>query len=233
MLIGYPLDDPFDLRAVDHALALALETQGLQNISVIGPVRPEKTPLEAVIRKDNFFGLPLPAPPRPKLVSLLRRAARELSLVHGRSLEKDHLALVDYYLKKRDFKAGTRQIFANLAGYIEASKTSLVISARHADGRLAAFGVGEYASKHTAMFMFCFRDPEKAPPGSADLALSGLIEEAQKRGHIRMNLGLGINDGIRFFKRKWGAKPFLPCIEVSWEVAKPRLLSHLHDFFLR
>jgi len=33
-----------------------------------------------------------------------------------------------------------------------------------------------------------------------------------------MNLGLAVNAGIGFFKRKWGADLFLPYVEVSWDI---------------
>ena len=35
-------------------------------------------------------------------------------------------------------------------------------------------------------------------------------------GVRRFCLGLGIDPGIRFFKRKWHARPALPCLETGW-----------------
>jgi lysylphosphatidylglycerol synthetase-like protein (DUF2156 family) len=75
--------------------------------------------------------------------------------------------------------------------------------------------------------MFSFRNPELAPPGSSDLLLAHLVEEARARGQTRMNLGLGVNAGVAFFKRKWGAAPFLPYVEVSWDIAAPSLVTRL------
>jgi hypothetical protein len=54
-----------------------------------------------------------------------------------------------------------------------------------------------------------------------------LLEEARQHGQTRMNLGLGVNAGISFFKRKWGAEPFLPYVEVSWEVKPQPLMTRL------
>ena len=45
---------------------------------------------------------------------------------------------------------------------------------------------------------------------------SRLVSEAEARGHMRFCLGLGIDPGIRFFKRKWHARPALPCLETGW-----------------
>ena len=63
--------------------------------------------------------------------------------------------------------------------------------------------------------MFSFRHPE-APPGTADLLLDALVRKSVEFGHMNMNLGLGINGGIGFFKKKWGALPCLPYVETSW-----------------
>jgi hypothetical protein len=228
VLVGYPLHDPLAVGAMAEAVTLALATPGLERLTVIGPARPPQAPERAVVSQDSYYALPVPGPaPGPKLANLLRRAGRELTLVRGCRLAGDHLALIQRYLDERSLTAGTRHIFRQLPHYLEASAGGIVVSARRQDGRLAALAVGEFASLSTAFFMFCFRDPDLAPPGSADLVLSGLLQEARERGQTRMNLGLGISEGIRFFKRKWGAEPFLPCVEVSWETAPPGVLARL------
>jgi len=228
VLVGYPLHDPFDGAAMAAAVNLALQTAGLERITVIGPVRPPQAPETGDTAEDQYEALPLPEPAADqKLRSLLRRAARDVQLVSGRRFENDHAALVQRYLDERPLAAGTRQIFSRLSNYLTASAGSLIVSARRMDGRLAAFAVGEFASLTTAFFMFCFRDPDLAPPGGADLTLSGLLQEARQRGQTRMNLGLGVSDGIRFFKRKWGAEPFLPYVETSWRPVAPGVLSRL------
>jgi hypothetical protein len=230
VLVGYPLHDPRDEAAMGAAVQEALRLPGLLRLTVVGPARPPQAPRAVRIVEDDYYALPVPAPPPDqKLRNLLRRAGRELALDGARHLDDDHLAIVRRYLDERPLNAGTRRIYRQMAGYVEASAGSRVVSARRADGRLAAFAVGEFASLATAFFMFCFRNPDLAPPGSADLVLSGLLEEALQRGHSRINLGLGVNPGIRFFKRKWGAEPFLPYVEATWEVKPRGFLSKLRS----
>jgi len=228
VLVGYPLHDPIDRIAMAAAVDEALRTPGLERITVIAPTRPPQAPSRARTAEDRYYALRLPPPaPGQKLRSLLRRAGRDVTLVSGRRVEADHADLVRRYMDERPLAAGTRRIFLRVANYVEASAGSLIVSARRKDGRLAAFAVGEFAALTTAFFMFCFRDSDIAPPGSADLAFSGLVQEAQLRGQSRMNLGLGVSDGIRFFKRKWGAEPYLPCLETSWQPSGAGLLSRL------
>ena len=47
-------------------------------------------------------------------------------------------------------------------------------------------------------------------PGASDLLLREMVNLAHAEGKKTINLGLGINTGIRRFKEKWGGVPFLP-----------------------
>lgn len=234
VLVGYPLHDPLDESAMTEAVTLALQIPGLRRITVIGPARPKPAPAGSRLEEDCYYAIPVP-PPRPaqKLRNMLCRASRELTLEQGRRCGEDHMGLVQRYLDERPLAPGTRRIFGHLQSYLAASPGSLVLSARLADRRLGAFVVGEFASLHTAFFMFSFRDLRLAPPGSTDLLLSALLDEAAHRGHRRMNLGLGINEGIRFFKGKWGPVSFLPYVQVTWDPRAPGLFSHLRGLFGR
>lgn len=236
VLAAYPLHDPRDEGAMAEAVEQALQIPGLRRITVIGPTRPASAPPGSRFEEDRYYAVPVPPPePASKLRNLLRRASRELTVERGRQWGDDHLHLVQRYLDERRLAPGTRHIFERLPGYLAASPGSLLFSARLADGRLAAFAVGEFASLCTAFFMFCFRDFQLAPPGSTDLLLSDLLDEAGRRGHSLMNLGLGVNEGIRFFKRKWGAIDFLPYVQVTWAPSPPAgaLLSRLRGLLRR
>jgi hypothetical protein len=234
VLVGYPLHEPRDEEAMAKAVGEALKIQGLGHLTVIGPARPPQAPAESQVTEDCYYSLPVPPPfPPQKLRNLIRRAGRDLTIERGCECGEDHLVLVQRYLDERRLATGTRHLFRQLPRYLAASSGSLVLSGRLADGKLAAFVVGDFSALRTAFFMFCFRDPGLAPPGSADFLLAGLLEEAHTRGQTLMNLGLGISDGVAFFKRKWGAVPFLPYVEVGWAPARPGLLKRFSSVFRR
>ena len=46
--------------------------------------------------------------------------------------------------------------------------------------------------------------------------MQALADEAVRRGQSVLNLGLGIDGGITFFKKKWGAFELMPHLETSW-----------------
>ena len=68
----------------------------------------------------------------------------------------------------------------------------------------------------------------------AGSVLDALAAEGIRRGHTLLNLGLGINPGIVFFKRKWNATILRPHVETSWAVQRPQeagLLGSLKKLF--
>ncbi len=230
VLIGYPVGAPLDAEAMSEAVDQAIRMRGVSRVTVVGSRRPSQAPSQIRALEDSYYSLPLPPPPPgQKLRNILRRAGRDLSLYEGHRLEEDHVNLVQRFMAARPLAAGTRHILERIPVYLSQSPSSLVLTGRLSDGRLAAFAVGEFGCLATAFFMFCFRDPDVAPPGSTDLLLSGLLAEAVRRGQTLMNLGLGINEGIRFFKGKWGAMPFLPYVLVSWNPHAPGFLTRLRS----
>lgn len=212
------------------ASALADLVSRCSSVSVLSPFLPGEAPEAAqkAAVSDWYWQLPLPAPkPGVKLRNMLSRAGRELSL-HEERWGDEHQALVSRYLSTRPLAEGTRAIFSSLSRYVNGSgpeepsmdadtRNVLMLAARRPDNSLAGCSIGDFSGLQTCFYMFSFRHHE-APPGTADLLLSGLVEKAEMLGHTRMNLGLGINPGISFFKKKWGTLPYLPYVETSWQL---------------
>ena len=98
---------------------------------------------------------------------------------------------------------------------MNASQDAVLFAARNASGRLLAMAVGDYSALCTAFYMFAFRQDD-CPPGVSDALLQALADEAVRRGQGVLNLGLGIDGGITFFKKKWGAFELMPHLETSW-----------------
>ena len=223
-LIGYPVHDPCDAKAVDEAVDEACRLKPLAQgglLTVLCAARPRAVPPQASFAEDNWWGLNLPPPPpkaRHKILHMLRRAKQSVVIEQSRgSFDAAHQKLVDAQIHSRPLAPGTRFIYSRLPHYLAASPQAVLFSAYCREtGKLTACAIGEYSSLHTAFYQFAFRAPD-APFGAADLLLYSLMREAEERGHTRCNLGLGINSGISFFKRKWQVEIVLPCHEYSWK----------------
>ncbi|WP_294555468.1 GNAT family N-acetyltransferase [uncultured Mailhella sp.] len=224
-LVAFPAEDelascPLDSEAyalrLEKAVSSALAMPGLRRITVLAPLIPAAAPAQAVVERDAWWCVKLPHTPAQKLRNMLRRACREATL----SVEEwgpEHDALVDHYLKVRTLAPGTRHIFGRVGRYVQSSPEALLFAARDASGRLLAMAVGDYSALSTAFYMFAFRQDD-CPPGVSDALLRALADEAERRGQSTLNLGLGIDGGITFFKKKWGAFLAMPHLETSWTV---------------
>lgn len=203
-------------RRLDRAVSCALATPELRRITVLAPVVPSAAPVNAVIERDAWWCVDLPHTPGQKLRNMLRRAAREVAIVRE-DWSGEHAALVEHYLKVRALAPGTRHIFGRIGDYVGSAPDAALFAARDAAGVLQAMAVGDYSSLSTAFYMFAFRR-EDCPPGVSDALLDRLAAEAVERGQSRLNLGLGIDGGITFFKRKWDAFEAMPHLETSWNI---------------
>ena len=231
VLVAYPAGKPDDMAAVDAALAEALALPGLERITVIAAGRPFAAPATAESTEDAYWSLPLPLVPPPgrrgqKVRNLVRRAGRDITIEQGggaAAWTADHAALAEAFIARKGdaLDAGSVYIFRKLGDYLAAAPDARLFSARDHSGRLLACAIGDFSSFTTAFYMFAFRAPD-APPGTADALLAALAAEGAERGHALLNLGLGMGAGVSFFKKKWGATPFLPCVETSWTPEAPK-----------
>lgn len=228
VLVCYPPGSPRDAGQLDDAVSEALSMKGLSHITVQAAMRPSLAPDDAQVSTDYFWSLTLPAPPPgQKLRNMLRSAAAKVRVEQSSGpgcFGPEHAAMVEDFCadKAGALDPGSAYIFRHIADYLTNAPDAALFSARLSDGVLAGCAVGDFSSLATAFYMFAFRS-RKAPPGTADALLAAIAGEAARRGHARLNLGLGIGPGVEFFKKKWGAEKYLPCVETSWSVqaAKP------------
>ena len=141
---------------------------------------------------------------------MLSRAGRELSVKKSRDFGKEHQKLIEAFLKTHPVDEATRFIFERTGDYLSSSTTAWVFDARNNRGELVAFDVAEFKPKKYAIYMFNFSSETFYVPGASDFLLSEVIKQAKTEKRKYINLGLGINPGVTFFKKKWGGVIFLP-----------------------
>lgn len=223
-------------KEIDEATAAALALPWLRNITVLAPARPAAAPQNASVHHDEYWALELPLrPPGQKLRNLLRRAARDVTVsqTSGQNAWTDeHAALAESLCRKKNISGGSEYIFNRLGQYLSSAPGTRLYSAFLDDGSIAACAIADFSPISTAFYMFAFRSPA-APPGSADLLLHAIAASAGERGHGFLNLGLGIDAGVAFFKKKWGAKAVMPLVETSWEIPRPAARSWFNKIFAR
>ena len=135
--------------------------------------------------------------------------------------------MIAEFIESHDIGKDTQYIFDRIPAYVAASETAVVMNARDDEGKLIAFDVAEFAAKDYAFYMFNFASRKMYVPGVSDLLLNHLIQSAKERGKRFINLGLGINKGVAFFKEKWGGALFLPYEYCRYEMSRKPVMEDL------
>jgi len=147
---------------------------------------------------------------KKNLVQVIQKASTFLTVEKNRQFSKDHIRLTKEFLNREKTTPRVRELFLHMPQYIARSPTSLVLSARDKNGNLSAFYVMELAAgKFVTYVVGCFSKTHYVPHAS-DLLFSEMINLGREKRKEYIHLGLGVNQGIRRFKKKWGGSPFLP-----------------------
>jgi lipid II:glycine glycyltransferase (peptidoglycan interpeptide bridge formation enzyme) len=93
--------------------------------------------------------------------------------------------------------------------YVNLNETACILNARDARGGLSAFFVLEQAAEQFDTYLLGCHSKKNYMPHASDLLFAEMISYARERGKPAINLGLGVDEGIRRFKIKWGGLPYL------------------------
>lgn len=204
--IGYPLSEEFSVSALEEILDKAVDRFKPDNVSIIAPRLPSIEE-EAVMERssDSYYFLDLKSlEKRKKLRSLLRRASREAA-VKREIFGSEHQKLIGAFLRRRSLDEASRYILKRILEYLSQSNSAVLFAARNTEGKLSAFNVFDYGSRDCAFYMFSFFSRKHYIPGASDLLFNEAAKLAREQGKERVNMGLGINSGVAWFKKKWGA----------------------------
>ena len=158
---------------------------------------------------DSYYSIDLPpAQVDSAAAYMVRRAQRELQISRGH-FGKEHKKIIKGFLSTHQLTREQKHLFKQIPQYLKSSTIAILLEARK-DSDLAAFNILDIGSADYAFYLFNFRSSKIYVPGASDLLFREMMNLANIEGKKAINLGLGVNDGIRRFKEKWGGVPFLP-----------------------
>ncbi len=211
ILVGYPLDGNFFQERCEKILKQAVETFRPEYLWFIGPEIPASLLDSCKEREtDRYYRLDLE---QLKLKSSLQRAAdkasKELTVERSHSISKEHETLIAEFLKREKLPPRVRELYRAMPDYVAHSSSASVLNARDKRGKLCAFFVVELGAKNFSTYVLGSHSKKHYVPHASDLLFLEMIKLTREHGKKIINLGLGVNQGIRRFKEKWGGVPFL------------------------
>jgi hypothetical protein len=211
IFIGYPMKGDFS----DDSFSLALEKAMAQirpfHTWFIAPKIPASLASKIKFHEDDFYyRLDLLNPKIDRrLIRIAENEAQGLTISASRLFSEEHLLLTKEFLQRQELPPRVHQLYLCMKDYLSFSKTSLLLSVRDREKRLSAYYILELgAAKFLAYVVGC-HSKESYVPHASDLLFYEMIKTAKKHQKEYIHLGLGVNEGISRFKKKWGGVPFL------------------------
>jgi len=211
IFIGYPLKEDFEEKKMEKTLDEARRRFKPKEISLTAPKIPSSIAKSTRSPSDYYYKLDLSTLSiSQKLRNMLKRAGRDLVVERVRELDKEHHQMVKEFFNTHRVDEATQFIIKRIPEYLSSASSVWVFSAREKGGALVAFDIAEFGARQYAIYMFNFTSRSHYVPGASDLLLSEVIKFAKEENKKFINLGLGINTGVTFFKKKWGGFPLYP-----------------------
>ena len=212
IFVGYPLERDFSLERCEGILKQALESYRPEYLWFIGPEIPPTLSDSCTEREsDQYYRLGIGQTKiKSSLQRMVEKASKELMVERSHSLSKDHEGLVKELLKREPLTPRVRALYLAMPEYVAGSQSSYVLNARDKKGKLSAFYVVELAAKEFATYVLGCHSKKNYIPHASDFLFFDMIKLSQEHGKKTINLGLGVSEGIRRFKEKWGGVPYLP-----------------------
>ena len=211
IFVGYPLRGNFSQERCERNLEQAVERFRPEYLWFIGPEIPASFLDDCKEREtDQYYKLDLGQTKlKPSLQRVTEKAFKELTVERSHSISREHETLIKELLKRGKLPPRLRELYRAMPDYVMHSSSAWVLSAWDKTRKLCAFIIVELGAKNFSTYVLGSHSKKHYVPHASDLLFLEMIKLTQEHGKNTINLGLGVNEGIRRFKEKWGGFPYL------------------------
>ncbi len=216
--IGYPLAEgaKFDAAAFAAAASEAQKRTKAEKCFAIGPASPSGA---EILETDRYYVLPAKAPAPKNLAGPLRKAAACLTVRQSEQFAPGHRRLWAEFMERAGGGMNSRvaELYARTPQALAKAGGSLfLLDAIDQNGDIAASMLFDRSQPNFLSYILGAHSRAHYAPHAADLLFATMLEIARQENKRFIHLGLGVNEGILRFKKKWGAIPSLPFVMWQW-----------------
>lgn len=232
IVAGYPLDRKFTPQAFEKTLQQFIRKLRPHSVLFVAPEIPDTLAGSCNERdSDAYYALDLHAKPLPgRLQRIAARAGEHLHVERANRLDEAHRLLAEEFVARVAPPPRVQALLFRMWEYVGRSDDSLVLSARDAESRLAAFYVMDLAARDFSTYVIGCHSRQEYAKGASDLLFFDMIRVSLEQGKSFIHLGLGVNEGIRRFKEKWGGAPAFSYEMGGFTVRRPSLFDRILGF---
>lgn len=225
LAIGYPLDGRYDAAAFAAAVR---KTQAIipGTCFAIAPDMPAELNAET-LETDRYYVLGTNAKIPQRLVNCARQAAKSLTVSEDREFTPAHRRLWGEFLERTQINMNERvaALYARTPQMMATGDLTF-LNAYDADGNLAAALLLDQNPVRFTSYVLGAHSRRHYAPHAMDLLFFHMLEKARELNKRFIHLGLGVNEGILRFKKKWGAVPSFPFTMAAISEARGEKLEH-------
>ncbi len=232
ILIGFPFEYEFNTAGLERVIVRIKKQFNPELLSLIAPELPASicnNCLES--ESDHYYILEAKQPVIRSVVRRnLKKARQALRVERASNMGLPHRVLMDEFIQRVHPPARVQNMMSKLPGYLKECESAVVLNAWDHSSNLAAFYIIDLAAADFSNYIIGCYSKKNYVLGASDLLLDELIQlgiESKKR---YIHLGLGVNEGIRRFKTKWGAKPYRQYEMCELRLRKPSLIKTILSF---
>ena len=210
--VGYPIDREFRSDLLEETLNKIKGEFRAARISLIAPELPTSIAHSCRERETDFYyTLNLhETTVRSGLKRAVDKARKDLSIERAAGLTDAHEGLIREFESRADLPPRVKRLFSRMPDYVGQEEGGIVLNAWDAGGRLTAFYVLDTAPERFASYVIGAHSKINYVKGASDALFFEMMSAAREWGKDYLHLGLGVNRGIRQFKKKWGGQPTIP-----------------------
>jgi hypothetical protein len=212
LVVGYPLNRDYQEARLAAVLEKAKKKFGSTNLWVVAPRLPLTYNKQWQEREsDRYFTLDVKTDQVPRdLRRTLDKARNLVRIERSRTTGAAHRSLSQEFIERVAPHPRVERLLFKSLHYVGQSEKSLVLNAWDRHDELAAFYVIDLSARAFSTYVIGCHSKKNYAPGASDLLLLETIQISAEMNKAYIHLGLGVNEGIRRFKEKWGGKPTLP-----------------------
>ena len=231
VFVGYPLQAEFALDKFETVLEKIRKDFKPARISLIAPQLSPQLGTSCRQRdSDHYYTLDTGPPIIGDAVKRnLKKAAGKLTVERALQMGDAHGELVNEFISRIKPPERVKDLFFKMPRYVESFRSAWVINAWYSKDVLAAFYVVDLAASDFANYIIGCYSQKNYVRGASDLLASELIQMSAENGKTYIHMGLGVSDGVRRFKEKWGAQPVRSYEMCELVFKKPLLTQFLRS----
>jgi hypothetical protein len=158
--------------------------------------------------RDRYYTLDLDSfELKGSLKRMVRRAREKLNLEWSTRMGRAHRELTGEFVDRVGPPPRVRELLLRMPVLLEAGEDVLVLNAWTVDRDLTGFYIVDLAARKFSSYVIGCHSKKNYFSGASDLLCDEMIRLSREQGKKTLHLGLGVNQGIKRFKMKWGGLP--------------------------